>query len=94
MPRPARRIGTATRGAAKLVPSASASGVVTVRAAVGTPRVASRASTSDSRLASSRNSGGGVEASRSAVSMVFASGWSTTVRATVPPCYFPAPESR
>src|ERR687887_2651850 len=85
MPSPARRIGTATSGAAKARPSASASGVVTRRWLVGTVRVASRASTSDSRLASSRNSGGGVAASRSAVSMVPASGWSTTVRAMLPP---------
>ena len=56
------------------MPWAWASGVVTVREAVGIPRVASTASTSDSRLVSSRNSGGGVEASRSAVSMVPASG--------------------
>src|SRR4029453_3266197 len=81
MPRPARRIGTATRGATKAVPSVSARGVVTGREVVGTPRVASTARTSDSRLASSRNSGGGVPASRSAVSMVLARGWSTTVRA-------------
>ena len=95
MPRPARRIGTATSGAAKAMPWASASGVVTVREAVGIPRVASTASTSDSRLVSSRNSGGGVASSRSAVSMVPANGWSTTVRATErPPCYLPAPDSR
>src|SRR5829696_1131515 len=82
MPRPARRIGTATRDAAKAMPSASASGVVTVREAVGIPRVASTASTSDSRLVKSRNSGGGVAWSRRAVSIDPASGWSTRVRAT------------
>ena len=93
MPSPARRIGTATRGAAKAVPCVSARGVVTGRDAVGTPRVASTARTSDSRLVSSRNSGGEVASSRRAVSMVPARGWSTTVRATGS-SYLPAPDSR
>ena len=45
---------------------------------LGMLRVASRHSTRANRLASSRNRGGGVPRSRSAVSIDWARGWSTT----------------
>src|SRR6185436_7292612 len=77
MPRPARSTGTTTTSAATRVASAGPSGVSTVDFAVGMSRSASVASSTLMRVASRRNSSGGVVLSRSWARASCTSGWLT-----------------